>query len=193
MTDRLKLPDHDKALPLFMAHRSELIDYATSIVGCRHRAEDIVQDAYLRFGKAMGRRQLDQPVGYLFRIVRNLSLDTFRRSAFEQDLDNSDIRHMADKSQNASSPEDQALYKNELKIVMDALTELPDSTRAALRMYRFDGHKLKDIGLELGISTTKAHTLITQAVQHCRTRLNSKNLIKLVALSFFFDEIQIFI
>ena len=34
---------------LYVAHRSALIDYAARILGSREAAEDIVQDAYLRF------------------------------------------------------------------------------------------------------------------------------------------------
>ena len=66
-------------LDLFLAHRSALIDYAQPIVGCRARAEDVVQEAYLRFAAATDRERpaddrILQPVGYLYRIVRNLAV-----------------------------------------------------------------------------------------------------------------------
>ena len=64
---------------VYLAHRSSLIDYATPIVG-RTRAEDIVQDAFIQFSKAYksaGKNgsEIEQPVGYLYRIVRNLCID----------------------------------------------------------------------------------------------------------------------
>jgi DNA-directed RNA polymerase specialized sigma24 family protein len=35
-------------LALFLAHRSALVGYATPILKCRARAEDVVQEAYIR-------------------------------------------------------------------------------------------------------------------------------------------------
>ncbi|MBO6753108.1 MAG: hypothetical protein JJ903_08525, partial [Spongiibacter sp.] len=39
----------DQKLKTYMTHRAALVDYATPIIGCRARAEDIVQDAFLRY------------------------------------------------------------------------------------------------------------------------------------------------
>ncbi|MCD6074877.1 MAG: hypothetical protein K0Q70_1760, partial [Rhodospirillales bacterium] len=36
-------------LTLFLTHRTALIDYAAPIVGDRSRAEDVVQEAFIRF------------------------------------------------------------------------------------------------------------------------------------------------
>src|SRR3546814_1293981 len=70
---------HSRKLNLYLRHRAELIDYATPIVGDRALAEDVVQDAWLRFSEAGSHdaktRLIRQPVGYLYRIVRNLALD----------------------------------------------------------------------------------------------------------------------
>src|SRR3546814_2652242 len=65
---------HSRKLNLYLRHRAELIDYATPIVGDRALAEDVVQDAWLRFSEAGSHdaktRLIRQPVGYLYRIVR---------------------------------------------------------------------------------------------------------------------------
>ena len=57
---------------LYLAHRVELVDYATAIVGDRARGEDVVQEAFLRLDAATAGRTLDEPVGYLRRIIRTL-------------------------------------------------------------------------------------------------------------------------
>src|SRR3546814_2152792 len=78
---------HSRKLNLYLRHRAELIDYATPIVGDRALAEDVVQDAWLRFSEAGSHdaktRLIRPPVGYLYRIVRNLALATPRRQAAE--------------------------------------------------------------------------------------------------------------
>ena len=71
------------AIGLFMAHRRGLVNYASSIVGSRAQAEELVQEAWLRFDEASKGRLLEDATGYLYRIVRNLALDGRRRMARE--------------------------------------------------------------------------------------------------------------
>jgi len=159
-----------KTLDLFLTHRADLVDYAAAIVGCRSRAEDVVQEAYLRFDDVAERRELAEPVGYLFRIVRNLALDWARRLRLEGRLGAPETAIEATPT-DRPSPEDEALHKDELRIVRAALAELPERTRHALELHRFGGLKLKEIAERLGISTTLAHGLVFQALDHCRRRL----------------------
>lgn len=65
--------------------------------------------------------------------------------------------------------------RDDLRIVIDAMAELPDRTRLALEMHRFDGMKLKEIAAELGISVALAHSLVYEGINHCRKRLFGKN------------------
>ena len=71
---------------LFIEHRGSLVDYATRIVGSRAQAEDLVQEAWLRFDEVARKRFLDEPLGYLYRIVRNLALDGRRRASLESEV-----------------------------------------------------------------------------------------------------------
>jgi RNA polymerase sigma-70 factor (ECF subfamily) len=160
----------ERTLALFMTHQAELVAYAATIVGCRARAEDVVQEAYLRFEDASGGRDLAQPIGYLYRIVRNLAVDGSRRLALESRHIDGDAT-AAEAPADQPSPEDAALHRAELKIVAMALAELPMRTRRALEMHRLDGLKLKDIAERLGISITLAHGLIHEGLAHCQRRL----------------------
>ena len=75
---------NDNSASLYLTHRASLVDYATPIVGDRARAEEVVQEAFIRF--APGPRSggsVEQPIAYLYRIVRNLALDWARRRAVE--------------------------------------------------------------------------------------------------------------
>ncbi|MBT1155956.1 hypothetical protein J1C56_10170 [Aminobacter anthyllidis] len=47
------------------------------------RGEDEVQEAFLRLDAATAGRTLDEPVGYLCRIIRNLAIDCIRRRSVE--------------------------------------------------------------------------------------------------------------
>ena len=162
----------DKAkLELFVAHRSALIDYAKPILGCRARAEDVVQEAYLRFDGIAADRTLDEPVGFLFRIVRNLALDMSRRLGREGRLHTQ--VESDDLAEDRPSPE--ALHRDQLQAVMQALDELPERTRMAVRMHRLDGCTLAQIAAHLGVSVGTAHSLVMDGVDHCRRRLRARS------------------
>ncbi|BCA56582.1 DNA-directed RNA polymerase sigma-70 factor [Nitrospira sp. KM1] len=168
------MDDEQQKLELYLNHRGELINYAAGIVGCRMMAEDVVQEAYLRFHRPSERPDVTTPVGYLFRIVRNLAVDWARRLALERrhvDI----VEDPPAVAEDRATPEETASHRQELALVLEALAELPDRTRQALEMHRFGGMTLEEIGRRLEISPALAHGLIHKALIHCQARLRTKN------------------
>ena len=164
---------HERSiLALYMAHRDSLVNYANGIVGDPAHAEDVVQEAWLRFGAATRGRRLEEPVGYLYRIVRNLAIDSYRRRVREERTvepgAEAAVRETADDS---PSPEAAASARDELRLLREAMAELPERTRIALEMRRFGGCKLKEIAAHLGISVTVAHDIIADGIAYCRRRV----------------------
>ncbi|KJE34358.1 RNA polymerase subunit sigma24 [Thalassospira sp. HJ] len=161
------------SIDIFVTHRRALLNYASSIVGSRAHAEDVVQEAWLRFDEASSGKFLEDSTSYLFRIVRNLAFDGQRRLKREgQVITDDDFEAAANMPANsAPSPEMVALYKDEYALVMEALAELPERTRMAFEMHRFGGAKLREIALALDISLPLAHRLVADALQHCKERL----------------------
>lgn len=157
-------------LQLYLKHRQELIDYAIPIVGGRAQAEDVVQDAWLRFDQHQ-HSDIKQPVGYLYRIVRNLALDLTRRIATEQPAPDSDQLLAALPAQ-TQSVEATVCDQDSLQAIDRALDELPERTRLAFEMHRLGGYRLQEIADHLGISVGLAHQLVHQALSHCAKRLN---------------------
>jgi RNA polymerase sigma-70 factor (ECF subfamily) len=159
-------------LAFYLAHRGELVKYASSIVGDRAQAEDVVQEAWMRFGAAAKARPLDEPVGYLYRIVRNLAVDDRRRMQREQQVVQADAEAVASETADEGpSPEATVAARDELRLLDEAMAELPTRTRIALEMRRFGGCKLKEIAAHLGVSVTVAHDLVAEGVAHCRRRV----------------------
>ena len=156
----------------YMAHRGALGNYANGIVGDRADAEDVVQEAWVRYGTAAQRRTLDEPVGYLYRIVRNLAIDSYRRRRREERVvEPATAKADETTADDAPSPETAAVAKDELRLLSEAMAELPERTRIALEMRRFGGCKLKEIAAHLGISVTVAHDIIASGIAHCRRRV----------------------
>lgn len=155
-----------------MAHRPALVNYANGIVGDMARAEDVVQEAWVRFDAIAKGRPLDEPVGYLYRIVRNLAIDTYRGRLREGRVLEPGVEEAAQRTpDDTPSPEASVSAKHELQRLTDVLAELPERTRIALEMRRFGGCKLKEIADHLGISVTTAHDIIADGIDYCRQRV----------------------
>ena len=155
---------------LYASHRADLVRYANGIVGSRPDAEDVVQEAYLKLDEAAKSRPLEEPIAYLFRIVRNLSIDAIRRQVRQRDVfvEGVDGEAVPD---GRATPERFAMHRRELGVVLSALDELPERTRMAVRLHRIEGCRLAEIADRLGISTALAHALVCDGLAHCRERL----------------------
>lgn len=161
-----------KALRLFLSERSELLGYASRIIGDRAQAEDVLQEAWLRLRATESDRWLEEPAGYLRRIVRNLALDGQRRRGLETRIfaENAD-REISTVSSNAPTAESALISRGELGIVSSVLAEMPERMRIAVEMHRVEGATLKEIAAHLGCSVTTAHELVVKGVAQCRTAL----------------------
>jgi RNA polymerase sigma factor (sigma-70 family) len=158
-------------LGIFLTHRSGLVEYASRIVGDHARAEDVVQEAYLRFDSAAAAKAFDEPVGYLYRIVRNLALDGRRRQRRESLFVAGQAGDLSQRADGQPTPEAEAAGRSEVEALKAALAELPERTRRALELHRFEGKTVKAVAASLGVSVGTAHALIVDALEHCRTRL----------------------
>ncbi|MFV3075047.1 sigma-70 family RNA polymerase sigma factor [Niveispirillum fermenti] len=170
------MPPDIKSASLYKAHREALVDYANGIVRDRARAEDVVQDAWVRIDEVERHRPLQEPLRYFYRIVRNLALDGYRARQREISKGTADIGMLADSVAAANpSPEAEAGARAELRLVLESLDELPDRTRRAVMLYKFDGLKLREVAERMGISVALANKLVLDGVAHCAQRLARKS------------------
>jgi len=161
-------------LALFIAHRGDLVKYASRITGDPVHAEDVVQEAYLRFSAAGDDgSQIANPVGYLYRIVRNLALDWIRRPAVRTAVQDDGA---LDRLPAATPSAEQTLvHRDELRVLAEALAELPERTRTAFNMHRLEGRTLQDVADHLGVSVVRAHQMVKQAILHGARRLDEQD------------------
>lgn len=160
----------DDKLELYLAHRPALVDYAAPIVGCRARAEDVVQEAWLRLSSQPLDAEIRHPASYLYRIVRNLALDQTRRTATEKAQPGGD-EILAELPASTASPEQSVSQQSELGAISRALEELPLRTRTAFEMHRLGGYTLQQVAHHLEVSVSLVHQLVHDALRHCLERL----------------------
>ncbi len=161
---------------MFLEHRRGLVGYAAKLLGDEHLAEDVVQEAWLRFHKARKDEVIAEPIAFLFRIVRNLAIDTRRKTKRGP--------YIVDPAsfENATSPaltqsitsERTVAARQEIDRLRTAMDALPQKTRTALELHRLQGRKLHEIATIMGISKSRAHELVTDGLARCRTHVWGK-------------------
>ncbi len=132
-----------------------------------------MQDAWERIDAVERAQRLEQPLRYLYRIVRNLALDGHRKRMRDiaGPIYNADrvVESIAD---DAPSPEADAIARDELRRVIDSMNELPDRTRRALLMHAVDGAKMREIAERMQISIGLAHKLVSQGKAYCAQQVD---------------------
>lgn len=156
---------------IFVAHRSQLCHMATKILGSRDRAEDVVQDAYLKVMDAKTVFVVKQPAAYVFRIVRNLAIDHYRRAALESGVFTDEEEGQNVPSSVSATPEALSISRQQLGLVARALDQLPERTRRVFELYRVGGHTQREIAQMLDVSPTLVNFMIRDALDHCRNAL----------------------
>lgn len=155
----------------YLAHRSDLVRYATPILGSREAAEDVVHDAFLKFRSAQLRGSApEQVLAFLYRIVRNLAFDTLKRRKVEARVREGESPVWL-VPQPERTPEEITLHDEQLRIVGEVLEGLPVEMRIAMEMHRFGGFTLEEVAGRLGISVATAHRHVRTAMTKVAIRL----------------------
>lgn len=164
----------DEKLQLYLSHRAALIEYALPIVGDRMRAEDVVQEAFLRFApnrEAPADPVVNQPLHYLYRIVRNLALDLMRRRQTERRYQLEEL-HWWMVPQTPRTPEEVLAFRQKLQQIDEILGEFSPEVRLAVKMHRLGGHTLQEVADLLGVSVNMVHRMVRDAVSVVADRLS---------------------
>ncbi|MCW5737613.1 MAG: sigma-70 family RNA polymerase sigma factor [Enhydrobacter sp.] len=151
-------------LHLYSTHRAALVEYALPIVGDRARAEDVVQEAFLKFSPQQAlNSDVQRPLGYLYRIVRNLALDLSRRRAAEERVLRDDRSWWLTPT-SIRTPEQDFSHKEHLREIDRMLESSSSLVRDAVNLHRTHGFTLQQIADALGVSVTSAHRAVREGL-----------------------------
>lgn len=127
----------------FLRHNQRLFSYCLKMTKSHHVAEDLLQEAWIR---AIDRRTKDSspiqnPVGLMVRIVRNLCIDYSRSKK--------DLQPLGEAS--ASDHPSYELHERsvEQEIVLRCLDRLPFDYREVLVLNAYSGYSYEDIAVML--------------------------------------------
>ncbi|MCL2898741.1 RNA polymerase sigma factor [Brenneria tiliae] len=133
-------------------------------------AADLTQDVFLRILSAAPPERDDNPLAYLRRVARNLSIDLYRREQLVEkgELPDEEYGGVADPAPN---PETINHDRQRLAMAHRALMELPERTRRAFELYRLGDMTIAEVAAELDLSVSRTWSLIQHAYLHLRSRL----------------------
>jgi RNA polymerase sigma factor (sigma-70 family) len=144
----------------------ELLRFARRRLGGAHAADDLVQEACLRFTR-VGDGGIASPRAFLYRILANLVLDHQRRQ-IRQPIDALDHLDAADSSPDAETA---LIWRERLAILSRAVEELPPRCRECFVLRRFDDLSQDEIARRMGISRNMVEKHLRTATLHCARRL----------------------
>ena len=150
----------------YTEHRSELLAHANRVLKDSAKAEEITQDALIKFMLAAPELEsTDHALLYLHRTIENLCIDLFRlegrrpnlvvlddataevEAAWQSDGDHSSVIAAAD----------------DAAIIRQALAMLSPAERAALVMWEMEGRSTSEIASELGIKESAVRHTVSRA------------------------------
>ncbi len=150
----------------YTQNRSELLAHANRIVKDKAKAEEITQEALVKFMLAAPELSSDDhALAYLHRTIENLCIDLFRAENRRPNLvalDDSTAEIEAiwqangDHSLALSAAEDAA-------IIRQAIALLSPAERAALVMWEVEGRSTSEIARELGIKESAVRHTVSRA------------------------------
>ena len=160
----------------YTQHRAELHAHASRVLKDSVKAEEITQDALIKFMLAAPELESDEhALSYLHRTIENLCIDLFRLEGRRPNLvviDDAQAeveaawQNNGDHSAAISAAEDAA-------IIRQALALLSPAERAALVMWEMEGRSTEEIAAELGIKESAVRHTVSRARASLRKVLST--------------------
>jgi RNA polymerase sigma-70 factor (ECF subfamily) len=145
-------------------YQAALTAYARQILGGSHQdAEEAVQDAFIRALAAL-RRDTGREIAlkpWLYAITRNACLDRLRRVRHTVDIEPLEaVLH-----DHTDDPAEAAERREQLRLIIGGLAELPQRQRQALVMHELEGRTHEEMAARLGVSVGASKALVCRARQ----------------------------
>lgn len=166
---KFKAGDQSAFRRLFDRYKGRVIRYCYRFCGHPEVAEELAQETFIRVYKAAGRyRPKARFSTWLFRIATNVCLNEIRRPDYRLRFENVELpnRDAGREEKAMSTPEsdnrpDACFARAEQhKMVLDAISQLPEDQRAALLLRVEEEFSYKEIGRQIGCSESSIKTLI---------------------------------
>lgn len=151
----------DTGTDIFQAQRPQLLRLAYRMLGSRHDAEDVVQEAWLRWQRG-DQASVEVPAAWLTRIVSRLCLDQMKSARARRETYPGTWL-----PEPLIEPEDDALRPDNLTLtLMMALERLSPLERAAFLLHDVFGQSMEEVATTIDRSPAATRQLAARARAH---------------------------
>jgi len=158
----------DKKAAIFRQHKTRLFGIAYRMLGTRDDAEDILQEAYLRWHQA-GAEEIETPEAWLVTVVTRLSIDRLRKASNVRETYIGPWLPEPLIISDAPSPEEELEFASNLSLAFMVLLErLSPVERAAFLLHDIFDCDYADIARIVGKSETASRQIIHRARKRVR-------------------------
>lgn len=169
LVERVQAGDREAFEEVFRAYYPKLAEYANGLVRNRDGAEDVVQEVFVALWTQRDRLTTpDNLVGYLYRAVRNRSLNQLRHKRMVVDWQTK----QGNLERPVAPPADRDTERAEIaEAVKAAVATLSPRCRQVFELSRDAGLTYPEIAASLGISIKTVETLMGRALKGVRVQL----------------------
>lgn len=161
----------NELLAVYLERRPALIRSFAARTRSQDRAEDVVQDIYVRLQALTeaSAAEVQNPVAFLYRIGANLILDGIRqgkRTTARDQAWTDTVGEVVDGVSIADQPaQDDAVWaRQKLQQVSRALEDVAPNARQAFRLHRIDGLTHAQIAERLGVSSSSVEKYLSSVL-----------------------------
>lgn len=157
---------------LYNRHKDKLYSFAIVIGGSPEKASDLVHDVFLKIWEQRD-AFADKEVlsNYLYTMVRNFSIDHFRKFARESAVNK---KLVVSEPDSLETPESNLIYRDLQNKVQLAINNLPPRQREIYILHREERLKYNEIAQKLNISVSTVENHFSRAMVSIRVFLNSE-------------------
>ena len=159
---------------LFDRYNKRLFTFAAAMTKSAADAEEIVQDCFTRLWiNRSSLREIDQPGSYLYKMVRNRTLDHIRKISREQKL----IDQVWVNISQADYSLEHLLRTREYQQLIDqALDQLPEQKQTIYRLSREKEYSHEEIAAMTGLSKSRVNNILVETLKLIKAYLERHSL-----------------
>jgi RNA polymerase sigma factor (sigma-70 family) len=148
--------------PIGKTERTELLRRLTKLTRNSDVAEDCLQSAFARVEEYRRHTRVDNELGLLARVARNIAIDEARKARVRTGA--GCVSELPEHYRDCRPlPDEVLMVRERLSRAHAILNQLPDRTRTVFLMHRFSRMKYREIAVELDISVSAVEKHIARA------------------------------
>ncbi|HVK46340.1 MAG TPA: RNA polymerase sigma-70 factor [Pseudobacter sp.] len=155
---------------LFDLYSKRLFAFALSMTKSSADAEEIIQECFLRLWVQWNHLpDIDSPEAYLYRMVRNRTLDHLRKISREKKMISQVWSNL---SQPDRSLEELILTREYQQLIDQALSQLSPQKQQVYRLSREQEHSHEEIAAITGLSKRRVNNILTETLRFIKAHLD---------------------